>query len=166
MKYCPYCETEHSLLEFTLRSDRPGQYSSWCKKAYTLEAESKRRKAGIPVFNGIKSPEERKQRKKLWNKKHREKPASRAYQAGYQRNRQALKLQRTPDWLTEHQKDATQAHYDLAAYLNTIMDQKIEVDHIVPLQGKLVSGLHVPWNLQLMTKEANSSKGNRFDYGY
>jgi hypothetical protein len=40
--------------------------------------------------------------------------------------------------------------------------KKLEVDHIIPLRGKLVSGLHVHNNLRLVTKTENSAKGNKY----
>lgn len=73
----------------------------------------------------------------------------------YTAKRTAAKLRATPPWLTPEQADDIVRWYLLGAAVGR------EVDHIVPLQGKIVCGLHVPWNLQLLTPTENRSKGNR-----
>ena len=67
--------------------------------------------------------------------------------------RQAAQLQRTVPWAD---LDAIQTFYDNAALAG------LTVDHILPMQGERVSGLHVPENLRLLSKSENSSKKNRF----
>jgi hypothetical protein len=66
----------------------------------------------------------------------------------------ASKLTATPKWLNDEQKIAIELFYKNRPKI-------CHVDHIVPLQGKEVRGLHVPWNLQYLTISENCSKGNR-----
>jgi ribosomal protein L3 len=78
------------------------------------------------------------------------------------RKYQASKLKRTPIWLSEEQITDLQSFYTMAKELETVFPWKQHVDHIVPLQGKTISGLHVPWNLQIISAKENISKGNRY----
>lgn len=75
--------------------------------------------------------------------------------------RRASKLKATPSWLTEQDKLHFKCIYQVAAMRNKESDILWHVDHIVPLQGENVCGLHVPWNLQIITAEENLAKGNR-----
>jgi len=76
--------------------------------------------------------------------------------------RRASKISRTPPWLTQEHFQAIQAIYKQAKVLSDTTGVLHHVDHIVPLQGLNVSGLHVPWNLQVLTATDNLSKGNKF----
>ena len=64
--------------------------------------------------------------------------------------------QRTPKWITEKEKQDIQDFY-------ANCPEGYHVDHIIPLNGKLVSGLHVLSNLQYLSKYDNLSKGNKFN---
>lgn len=76
--------------------------------------------------------------------------------------RHTRKLQATPLWLSEDDLWMIEEAYSLAQLREQLTGIKWHVDHIVPLQGKTVSGLHVPWNLQVITASANCSKRNSF----
>jgi hypothetical protein len=75
--------------------------------------------------------------------------------------RRALQLKATPKWLSKEQIAQIKIEYALAEWCTKVTNEKYEVDHIVPLQGKNVSGLHVPWNLQVITKVDNRKKANK-----
>ena len=78
--------------------------------------------------------------------------------AARQSKRRSAVLQRTPLWADF---DKIARAYELAAeYRDKGIDA--EVDHIIPLQGKTVSGLHVQGNLQIIKREYNRSKANIF----
>lgn len=75
--------------------------------------------------------------------------------------RRSVKLNATPKWLTSEDWIKIQLFYKIASILQKVHKIIYHVDHIIPLQGKNVCGLHVPWNLQVITAEENMQKGNR-----
>lgn len=67
----------------------------------------------------------------------------------------------TPAWLSDAQKMDIRLKYRLAIELSRRTGIRHVVDHIVPLQGAEVCGLHVPWNLEVVTQEENLKKSNK-----
>jgi 5-methylcytosine-specific restriction endonuclease McrA len=79
-------------------------------------------------------------------------------------NYRAAKIQRTPTWLTEDDHWMIEQAYAVAVQRTKTTGVMWHVDHIIPLQGTTVSGLHVPWNMQVITETENKRKGNRLQY--
>lgn len=71
----------------------------------------------------------------------------------------AAKLNATPSWLTEQDFKDIADVYKLARHLSDETGVPHDVDHIVPLQGKSVRGLHVAWNLRAIPSAVNRAKG-------
>ena len=77
--------------------------------------------------------------------------------------RRAALLQRIPIWQTKFDELKIKCIYSVAAMLTKVNNEPWTVDHIIPLQGKIVSGLHVPSNLQVMKARENEAKRNKYE---
>jgi hypothetical protein len=67
----------------------------------------------------------------------------------------------TPPWLTRKQKAEIRQLYQIAITMTKTTGERYVVDHIVPLRGESVCGLHVPWNLRVITQDENLKKSNK-----
>ena len=101
----------------------------------------------------------------LWNREHKERrslsstkyrKANKSYYTEYSSLRSRKMLCAKIKSLTELDELCLVEIYDLARR------RGLEVDHIIPITNKSICGLHVPWNLQLLTREQNASKGNKY----
>jgi hypothetical protein len=104
-----------------------------------------------------------KNRDKLNKQKRQYAKANRHIFNKLQAKRKAAELQRTPAWLTADDFWLIEEAYDLAALRTRMFGFAWHVDHVVPLQGKLVSGLHVPTNMQVIPGDDNRRKSNTFE---
>jgi hypothetical protein len=156
-----------------------------CEYDRAYRAANKERLAAAKAKYVIENPEADRARKTRYREVHRGKlradgiaynranAADRAaYLSAYQKsnagkvrfwamNRHTAKLQRTPAWLTKDDLWIIQQAYELAALRTRLFGVPWHVDHVLPLQGKTVSGLHVPTNLQVILGVENARKGNR-----
>lgn len=74
-------------------------------------------------------------------------------------NRRAAKLRATPHW---YEKSLIDQLYVQARHLTESTKIGYQVDHIIPLHGELVCGLHCLDNLQIIIASENKSKSNKF----
>lgn len=162
MKTCSKCKKELEFKEFNKNRSQKGGYNNNCKICHY----------NYNVIWSSENPTVVNEKSGKWrrnNPKHRSRTAS-AYAKRYpgkvnaiNAKRRCAKISRTPPWLTKDHGEEMKEVYCLAKELSWLSESPLEVDHIVPLQGDNVSGLHVPWNLQILPKCLNCIKNNKFD---
>ena len=144
-KKCSSCGIEKDVSLFSKDKTRPSGLYHKCKQCHSEYRQSKEQKSKLTAYF--------KEHYTLNKAKHAAKRAK----------RRALLLQATPKWLTKTEYTAIECKYQVAEMLSKYGNEQHAVDHIVPLQGKTVCGLHVPWNLQVISVIDNLKKGNKFD---
>jgi len=123
---------------------REQRRESWARHRESQLAQDRARHAA--------APERKREQADAWWRANRE----RKYAYVAQRKKQIIRA--TPSWLTAEQRAEINALY-LEAQRRP---GEWHVDHIIPLRGKGVCGLHVPWNLQLLQGDENRRKGVRY----
>lgn len=176
MKHCPKCNQEKPFEAFYASSTHKSGYASWCKGCESERSKVKNQSNRERRLTKAKewrdnNSETAKKAILAWREKNQK--AYKNYFVEYAKanrgkinakwmKREAAKKCRTPSWLTPDMSKAIEVEYSLAAWCSDVMKEPYHVDHIVPLQGKTVSGLHVPWNLQVIPAKLNQQKSNRF----
>jgi hypothetical protein len=125
---------------------------------YRAKQRADRLRDKIAVYHAswrAKNAQRKSELDKLWRKKNVAKLNS-YYSA--RRDRRALA---EPSWLSAIEKAQIVEQYDLARCLTVQTGIKHHVDHIWPLGGDSFCGLHVPWNLRVVTCKENLSKGRK-----
>ncbi len=163
MKKCGDCSSVFSLSFFSkdrCAKDGLSAYCKMCRKDYK-KAYYKLNKVYIALKSkkwAEANPEAFKLIKQKSAKKHRAAHYKRN-KASYIANAKLRKLrkkQRVPIWLTKEDLNKIRIMYKNCP-------KGYHVDHIIPLAGKIVSGLHVPWNLQYLPAKDNLRKSNKHE---
>lgn len=140
VKECPMCNTEKPISQFHMRT-RTRKDGSKYKTPYAHCKTCRR----------------------INNRKHEHTPTGKAIKKRNNALRDRRNKQATPKWLSKEQKQQIADIYDHMRDCRATTGEDYHVDHIIPLRGETVCGLHVPWNLQVLPADVNMSKSNEVD---
>lgn len=159
-KTCTKCKEEKPLSEFYKHVGGRFGVKSQCKDCVNARNKSYI-KNNPDVAAKINSKQSKREVVKEYRKSYQK--SNRDLFRHHNMKRYATKKSATPNWLTEEQLSAIAAIYSHARDCELVSGERYHVDHIVPLQGENICGLHVPWNLQVLPADINIRKSNHYD---
>lgn len=151
---CVECLKQESKMAYEARKEYFVQYNKTKGVENKKRYYAKNREKVIARALARAKEDQRKYRQK-WKKSNPEEVKA------FTNDRRRRHKNATPKWLSLEQKSQIRKIYREAAGLCKNAPKSYAVDHIVPLMGKEVCGLHVPWNLQILTAEENFKKNNK-----
>src|ERR1035437_2730900 len=144
---------KHNDIAKQKRKLNPEPFRKYDQKRRQKNPEIFRERDKIRYLNG------KAEQTKLWLKEDRKKrPWVYTFRG---KLRKSKVKQATPKWLTKSQMKEICNFYKISAGQQVDTGLKHHVDHIIPLTGENVCGLHVPWNLQVMEATKNLMKSNK-----
>jgi len=171
-KVCTKCKENIHISKFGIANSKRSQLRGDCKDC--------RKKVSTTWYNNNKESRLKSIQKwkndniekvteynKIWVNNNRDKVRS-TQKKYYYSNMDKMSIKRisrraaVPSWLSDEMKKDIKIIYDACRMISNIECEKYHVDHIIPIKGENVSGLHVPWNLQIITAKENLSKSNKF----
>lgn len=168
-KVCKDCKVTKPLSEYYKSKSYKDGFLARCKPChiYVSNKSAKRRyqdnleqrKEYNRKYYEVNShlyQESNKERAAKWYQDNRERGIQNA------RQREGLQKSATPRWLTESNLLEIKYIYQHAKDCQAISGEVYEVDHIIPIRGKDICGLHVPWNLQVLPMDLNRKKSNNY----
>lgn len=165
MKKCKKCGVVKQSSEFHRDKTRKDGLRSACKPCVAtymgLYYSNNKEKVMGRVIEWVERNRERHNKKcSRWVKRNRGKVNARTAR------RYASKTQATPKWVSQNPEMLWMINevYDLAKLRTDTTGKKWEVDHIIPIRGKDVCGLHTPFNLQVVLQSENRKKSNKLIY--
>ena len=173
-KICCTCCKSKSIADFYKTTTTKDGYYRRCKSCHAVSVkEWQEKNKGKHLENCRKwqkeNPDKQRIALKTWRDRNKERYRNNEYEwraknsiSIYARNNKRTNLQKqaTPKWADP---DKIALVYAEARKLNLTSGIKWHVDHVIPLVGKTVSGLHVAENLRIVTASVNLRKSNTFN---
>jgi hypothetical protein len=165
-KLCATCKVEKPVSEFYKQTTR-GSYGvrGTCKACDNLKKRAYRTQLGETLKARKQEEYLRNREARLLQKKEYRQSNKGKINALVAARKKVIK-QRTPKWVSKEELWLIKEAYELAALRTKLFGFSWHVDHVLPLQGKTVSGLHVPDNLQVIPWIENIQKKNKVSHAY
>jgi hypothetical protein len=160
-KFCHGCQENKSVVDFHKNRSRKDGLATQCRACVSKHSRNHYVKNKSQVYDRyVKRREKHKAdylaSQKRWRDANRHITAY--HNQVYRDRKRAASFTLTPE-----QAQEVKDMYWLARDVSITTGEPYEVDHIVPLKGANICGLHVPWNLQVIPKYLNVRKGNSYE---